>query len=139
MEDLFDTPEALPLEVQAILEKYSNKDFNYKNCGNLVDELEQVGYTCEYGLDASPYDLRKVITNGDLNFELDKIKWNQESIENDIHKMAVSKEEDFNLDFPYLIDVEDTSYSYATEEERNSDYETLCIILSNNSYRYLYN
>ena len=60
MDDLFDTPEVLPLEVQAILEKYSNKDFNYENCSNLVDELEQVGYTCEYGLDASPYDLKKV-------------------------------------------------------------------------------
>ena len=45
------------------------------------------------------------MTNGDLNFDLDKIKWNQESIENDITKMAISKEEDFNLDFPYLIDV----------------------------------
>ena len=78
------------------------------------------------------------MTNGDLNFDLDKIKWNQESIENDITKMAISKEEDFNLDFPYLIDVEDTSYSYATEDERNSDYETLCIILSNNSEKYLY-
>jgi hypothetical protein len=60
MEDLFDTPELLPLEVQAILEKYSNKDFNYKNCSNLVNELEQVGYTCEYGLDASPYELQKI-------------------------------------------------------------------------------
>ena len=60
MDDLFDTPEVLPKEVQAILEKYSNEDFNYENCSNLVDELEQVGYTCEYGLDASPYDLKKV-------------------------------------------------------------------------------
>lgn len=60
MNDLFETPELLPLDVQAILVKYSNKDFNYNNCGNLVDELELVGYTCEYGLDAIPYDLIKL-------------------------------------------------------------------------------
>ena len=79
------------------------------------------------------------MTNGDLNFDLDKIKLNQESIENDIHKMAVSKEEDFNLDFPYLIDVEDTSYSYATKEERDNDYEELCNILTKNTQKYFYN
>ncbi len=79
------------------------------------------------------------MTNGDLNFDLDKIKLNQESIENDINKMAISKEEDFNLDFPYLIDVEDTSYSYATEEERNNDYEELCKILTKNTTKYFYN
>lgn len=138
MKDLFDTPEVLPLEVQAILDKYSEMDNTYETCGNLVDELEQVGYTCEFGLDASPYDLRKVITNGDLENDLDKIKWNQESIETDLTKLAVYKAEDFNLDYPYAIDVEDTSYFYATEEERNSDYETLCVFLSSNSSRHFY-
>ena len=48
-------------------------------------------------------------------------------------------EEDFNLDFPYLIDVEDTSYSYATEEERDNDYEELCKILTKNTTKYFYN
>ena len=76
--------------------------------------------------------------NKDLEFDLDKIKWNQESIETDLTKMAVSKEEDFNLDFPYLIDVEDTSYSYATEEERDDDFEELCKELSSNSKKYFY-
>ena len=77
--------------------------------------------------------------NGDLEFDLDKIKWNQESIETDLTKMAVSKEEDFNLDFPYLIDVEDTSYSYSTEEERDNDFEELCKELTHNSKKYVYN
>ena len=61
MVDLFETPEVLPKEVQAILEKYSQSDFNYEQCNYLVDELEQVGYTCEFGLDAIPYDLKKII------------------------------------------------------------------------------
>ena len=60
MVDLFNTPEILPIEVQIILHKYYEMDDTYENCGNLVDELEQVGYTCDYYLDAEPFDLRKL-------------------------------------------------------------------------------
>lgn len=76
--------------------------------------------------------------NKDLEFDLDKIIWNQDSIETDLTKMAVSKEEDFNLDFPYLIDVEDISYSYANEEERDLDYDLLCEHLTKYSKKYFY-
>jgi len=58
MKDLFETPELIPSEVQAILDKYSEMDNTYTNCGDLIDELESVGYTCDYGLDAEPYGLR---------------------------------------------------------------------------------
>jgi hypothetical protein len=58
--DLFEDYTALPKEVQDIINKFSEMDCDYKNCGNLVDELEAKGYTCDYGLDASPFDLRKV-------------------------------------------------------------------------------
>ncbi len=78
------------------------------------------------------------MNNKDLEFDLDKIIWNQESIETDITKMAISKEEDFNLDFPYLIDVEDTSYSYVNEEERDLDYDLLCKHLTTKSKKYFY-
>lgn len=78
------------------------------------------------------------MNNKDLEFDLDKIVWNQESIETDLTKIAVSKEEDFNLDFPYLIDVEDTSYSYANEEERDLDYDLLCKHLNKHSRKYFY-
>ena len=72
MNDLFSTPELLPLEVQAILDKYEESDFSYESCGNLVAELEEVGYTCDYGLDATPYDLRKVLSKKE--FALNQIK-----------------------------------------------------------------
>jgi hypothetical protein len=78
------------------------------------------------------------MNNMDLYNDLDKIRWNQESIENDITKMAVSRESDFNLDFPYLIDVEDTSYSYDNEKERDEDFESLCKILTENTTKYFY-
>lgn len=53
--------------------------------------------------------------NGDLNFDLDKIK----SYDSDI---TVSKTCDFNLDYPFAIDVEDGSYFYAKESHRDYDF-----------------
>ena len=58
--DLFEKYDELPLEVLDILEKYSDMDETYENCGNMVTELESVGYTCDYYLDAVPFDLRKI-------------------------------------------------------------------------------
>jgi len=58
--DLFEHYETLPEEVKAILDKYSEMDTTYENCDKLIKELEIIGYTCDYGLDASPYDLKKL-------------------------------------------------------------------------------
>ncbi len=60
MDDLFETPDLLPIEVKAILDKYSAMDETYENCEALVSELETVGYTCDYGLDGVPYQLEKI-------------------------------------------------------------------------------
>lgn len=57
--DLFEHYHNLPEEVLAIIDKYAEKDYDYNICQDLVDKLEQVGYTCEYDLDAQPYNLRK--------------------------------------------------------------------------------
>ena len=35
-------------------------DNTYEDCRKLVDELESVGWTCDYYLDAEPYDLRPI-------------------------------------------------------------------------------
>jgi len=61
MEDLFEKDfSELPIEVQEVLSKYAYDEFDYENCGNLVDDLNRVGYTCEYGLDAEPFGLRRL-------------------------------------------------------------------------------
>lgn len=78
------------------------------------------------------------MNNWDLENDLDKIIWNLESFENDMTKMSVSKSEDFNLDYPYLIDVEDTVYSYSNETERDEDLETLRKRLTKESKNYFY-
>jgi hypothetical protein len=61
-QDLFETPELLPEEVRSIIEKYEEADTCYKMCQSLIEELEQVGYTCDYGLDGIPYELTKIKT-----------------------------------------------------------------------------
>ena len=59
--DLFEHYETLPIEVQTILDKYCDGNNSYDKCATMVAELEKVGYTCEYGLDAEPYGLQKII------------------------------------------------------------------------------
>ena len=59
-EDLFEYYDALPDEVKAIIDKHSNDDNTYETCGALQEELEEVGYTCEFGLDATPFNLKKI-------------------------------------------------------------------------------
>ena len=58
--DLFEIYETLPMEVQEVINNFSEKDNDYENCAKLVEELNAVGYTCDYGLDASPYDLKQI-------------------------------------------------------------------------------
>lgn len=60
-EDLFTNHlEELPQEVLEIINKYSSEDNTYEVCGNLLNELEPLGYSFEYGLDATPYNLKKI-------------------------------------------------------------------------------
>ena len=65
--------------------------------------------------------------NGDLSFDIEKI----ESFDVPI---TVSKEYDSNLDYPFAIDVEDTSYWYAEQKERDADFEKLKTIVPKFSF-----
>jgi hypothetical protein len=66
--DLFEDYEDQPQEVQRILAKYEMEDNNYETLQNLKAELEAIGYTMDYGLDAEPYDLRKIGQVGKSEF-----------------------------------------------------------------------
>ena len=60
-EDLFSNYESLPQNVQDIINKFGELDENsYENCDKFIKELETFGYTCDYGLDAQPYGLKKI-------------------------------------------------------------------------------
>lgn len=58
--DLLDDFDSLPIEVKEVLDIYCTGDNDYKNCKKLVKHLETIGYTCDYGLDGEPYNLRKL-------------------------------------------------------------------------------
>jgi hypothetical protein len=61
MKDLFETPELIPSEVQEILETFDeDKPNTYLELDRLVNELENIGYTFDYYLDADPYGLRPI-------------------------------------------------------------------------------
>ncbi|NBO23468.1 hypothetical protein EBU94_09055 [bacterium] len=57
--DMFQHIQALPKEVQEVLERYSECDESYEVCADMLKEMESLGYTFEYYLDAEPYMLRK--------------------------------------------------------------------------------
>ena len=63
--DLFEDYESLPVELRDICERYSDIEahdgFGYKECGELLADVEKLGYTFEYGLDAVPFNLQKIV------------------------------------------------------------------------------
>lgn len=61
MVDLFENTNELPKEVRTILENWDFDFPSYENCQKLVDELNKVGYTCDYGLDGVPYGLSPIM------------------------------------------------------------------------------
>ena len=65
--------------------------------------------------------------NGDLSFDIQKI----ESFDVPI---TVAKSFDSNLDYPFALDVEDSSYWYAEQKERDEDFEKLKSIVPKFSF-----
>lgn len=68
MKDLFETPELIPENVQAIIKTFDENKGTYKELEKLFNELALVGYTFDYYLDAEPYGLRP------LNIELNQLE-----------------------------------------------------------------
>lgn len=65
MKDLFENYQELPAQVVSMINSFNERsvvtDDIYANCEQLVKELELLGYTCEYGLDGVPFNLKKVL------------------------------------------------------------------------------
>lgn len=58
--DLFENYENLPTEVLTILDNFASEPCSYKNCENLITELNKIGYSCEYDLSGEPFNLIKL-------------------------------------------------------------------------------
>jgi hypothetical protein len=59
--DLFQHIERLPKNIQYTIERYTDSDsFSYDDCRAMLVDMESQGYTFEYGLDAEPYNLKRM-------------------------------------------------------------------------------
>ena len=54
----------LPQHVKDILDKYEECEDD-EDCARLQAELETIGWTCDYYLQAEPFDFRRVIKKGE--------------------------------------------------------------------------
>lgn len=62
--DLFEDYQNQPPELASICGHYlplldDGTEDAYKVCARFLEEVEKVGHTFDYGLDGTPYDLRK--------------------------------------------------------------------------------
>lgn len=60
MKDLFETPELIPDNVQVVLETFNEDADSYHELDRILSEIEPMGYTFDYYLDAEPYGLRPI-------------------------------------------------------------------------------
>lgn len=59
--DLFDNYDLQPSELKNIISKYSiSEDMTYIQLQALLEEVNNIGYTFDYGLDGVPYGLRPI-------------------------------------------------------------------------------
>ena len=63
--DLFGHQEFVPSHIRDIISKYDEQSEEsgtnlYLLCQHLIEELEQNGYTADYGLDGIPFGLKKL-------------------------------------------------------------------------------
>ena len=60
MKDLFEYPELIPENIQAIMDSADEDKDPYKECERMLEEMNELGYTFEYGLDGVPFGLTKL-------------------------------------------------------------------------------
>jgi len=59
-EGLFGKPELWTPELKEVLDNWIEDELNYESIKVFLDEVRAVGYEFSYGLDAQPYNLRKI-------------------------------------------------------------------------------
>jgi division protein CdvB (Snf7/Vps24/ESCRT-III family) len=60
MKDLFETPELIPETISKVLESIDEDKDIYAELARVLKEIEELGYTFDYYLDAVPYGLRPI-------------------------------------------------------------------------------
>lgn len=57
--DLFENSDLLPPEVLVIYKEFPD-ELTYEECACFLEQMEALGYTFEYYLDALPFNLKKI-------------------------------------------------------------------------------
>ena len=60
MKDLFETPELIPSEIQAGLNTFNDDSDPYIELARIAREIEPLGCTFDFYLDADPFGLRPI-------------------------------------------------------------------------------
>ena len=60
MNDLFGTPEKLPIEIIDLMHDFEKMNNSYTACEILLKKCEKLGYTFDYGLEGIPFNLKKL-------------------------------------------------------------------------------
>ncbi len=58
--DLFEQYALLPDRVQKLITTHFDGNQDYTTCKVVLREMKKLGYTFDFGLDAEPYNLRKI-------------------------------------------------------------------------------
>lgn len=77
--DIAEQYELLPQNVKDVLDKFAESENDYESCADLVEALNEVGWTCEYYLDAEPFNLRRIIKKGE-SYTYEEIEFFSEDI-----------------------------------------------------------
>ena len=109
--DLFEDYEDQPEEVSELLSTLEVEDYNYDSLNDLLSEMKKIGYTFEFGLDAEPYDLRKIGQKGKSEFYAEGGELKGDELEN-VRKDAKMASK-LNKSTVYVI--ADKQYNYTTK------------------------
>lgn len=59
-QDLFESIDALPLDIQNVLAQFERDGYDYETCAKYLSILETKGYAFEVGLDGVPFNLTEI-------------------------------------------------------------------------------
>jgi predicted ABC-type ATPase len=97
--DLFEDFDNLPKNIQDIFFEYEDSDDTYERNEEMLSRLKPLGYTFDYGLDATPYGLKKMEKGGEVK-KGDIVIW-----ENKKYKLGKEDKEIKNF---YLLNMDGT-------------------------------
>ena len=60
MKDLFETPDLIPENIKSVINTFDENVDSYIELRRLVNEIEELGYTFDFYLNAEPYGLRPI-------------------------------------------------------------------------------